>query len=129
MPINYCIYNNFPSQVGPALASYLKQYLYISINCKYPSQVGPALASPSGPPGFFRCSDVEDGLAPSSAGLAWLGQPPSQALKNAPPAAFFTHAISAPLAPLRVRGASGQKNPTADAEKHRLLDRELFRLD
>jgi hypothetical protein len=76
----------------------------------------------------FRCSDVEAGLAPSSASLAWLGQPPSQALKNATSSAFFTHAISAPLAPTirargtlalpRVRGAS-RKNPTADAEKHR----------
>ncbi len=37
--------------------------------------------------------------------LALLGEPPSQALKNAPLAAFFTHAISAPLAPLmRARG-------------------------
>ncbi len=72
----------------------------------------------SGPPGFFRCSDVEDGLAPSSARLRLRSaEPPSQALKNATSAAFFTHAISAPLAPLRVRGAYGQKNPTADARE------------
>ncbi len=35
----------------------------------------------------------------------WLVEPPSQALKNATSSAFFTHAISAPLAPLmRARG-------------------------
>jgi hypothetical protein len=65
-----------------------------------------------------------------------LAESPSQALKNATSSAFFTHAIYAPLAPTirargtlavpRVRGAFGQKNPTADAEKHRRMDRLLF---
>ncbi len=40
--------------------------------------------------------------------------PPSQAQKNATSSAFFTHAISAPLAPLMRARGQGQKNPTAD---------------
>ena len=53
--------------------------------------------------------------------------PPSQALKNAPLAAFFTYAISAPLAPLHVRGAKARKTLQPTREQHRHLDRELFR--
>ncbi len=41
--------------------------------------------------------------------------PPSQALKNATSSAFFTHTVSAPLAPLMRARGQGQKNPTADA--------------
>ncbi len=50
------------------------------------------------------------GSHPRRHSLAWLGQPPSQALKNATSSAFFTHAISAPLAPLmRARGLRPEK--------------------
>jgi hypothetical protein len=83
----------------------------------------PVLASPHVLLGFFRCCLTRGtfvpvtwpGSHPRRYCCASLADSPSQALKNATSSAFFTHAISAPLAQLRVRGASGRKNPTANA--------------
>ena len=89
---------------------------------------GPLLLRRAVRPGFSGASMSRTGSHPRRTRWRAIGaaiSPPSQALKNAPLAAFFTHAISAPLAPLRVRGAC-RKNPTADAEKHRHPDQEQF---
>jgi len=79
-----------------------KTTIYASIILR---RSGPLLLRRAVRPGFSGASMSRTGSHPRRHNSLKLVEPPSQALKNATSSAFFTHAISAPLAPLmRARG-------------------------